>query len=202
MLLALALMGQDMNLNADANRAVACGRAVTATRPASGDAAVGPTLHAVYFMMSAAQADPGTDPKKRFIERTTDIAPQVFRPGEQTAAQLTATLAACDKSFPLARSTAPVKLPANAFDRDMMCAATSSYAYGLLAGAGIADTVKDYQRVQEGFLKRIPDTVLAAHGITDEPGIIGAMDGALRNSLRIGNFGTIMQACTRELDGK
>lgn len=201
MLLALALLGQDVALNADANRAVACGRAVAATRPSSGDAAVPTMLHAVYFMMRAAQADPGKE-GKRFLERTNEIAPQVFDPGQQTPAQANASLAACDKSFPLARSAAPAKLPANAFDRDILCTAASSYAYGLLEGAGIADSAGDYKRVQEGFIKRIPDGVLKAHGITDEPGIIGAMDGALRNSLSLGNLGSIMQACTREIDGK
>ena len=200
MLLILALMAQDVTLNADANQAVACGRAVVATRPANGAAPAGTMLRAVYFMMSAADSDPGTG--KRFLERTTEIAPQVFQGSEQTPAQMTATLTACDKRFPLARSAAPAKLPANAFDRDMMCAAASSYAYGLLEGAGIADQVKDYQRVQEGFIARIPNNVLEAHGIADEPGIIGAMDIALRNTLRIGNLETIMQACTREIDGK
>lgn len=200
MLLALALMAQDVALNADAKQAVACGRAVIASGPATGAAPAGTMLRAVYFMMSAAQADPGTG--KRFLERTTEVAPQVFQGSEQNPAQTTATLTACDKRFPLARSTAPAKLPANAFDRDIMCAAASSYAYGLLEGAGIADQVKDYQRVQEGFMARIPNAVLEAHGITDEPGIIGAMDTALRNTLRVGNLDTIMQACAREIDGK
>jgi len=196
MLFALALMAQDVTLNADATQAIGCGRAVIAASPSRSENAVTPMLQAVYFMMIAAQADPGKD-GKRFLERTSDVAPSIFQKGgAQTP------LAACDKRYPMARSTAQVKLPANAFDRDMMCAAASSYAFGILSGAGIGDKVKDYERVQQGFVARIPDDVLKAHGISTEDTIIGAMDNALRGTLRVGNLEMIMQACTRELDGK
>jgi len=200
MLLALALMAQDVTVNADANQAVTCGHAVVASRPAGGAPSGTTMLQAVYFMMAAAQADPV--PGKRFLERTTDIAPLIFKEDKQSPAQFAATLTACDKRYPLARSTAPAKLPTDSFQRDLICAAASSYAFGILQGAGVTAKVDEYQRIQQGFLTRIPDTLLAERGIKDSDGIVGAMDNALASTTRIGNLETILVACARELDGK
>lgn len=210
MLLALALMGQslavqgvpqDMPLNANAMQAVTCGRAVMASAPAGQSLSETTLFHTLYFMMSAADSDPGTE--KRYLDRVTELAPQMFSDAPKPSpAQLTATLATCDKTFPRWRSTAPLKLPAKGYDRDMMCGAVASYASGFLQSAGIMTNLDEYKRLQQGFIARVPDSLLKQRGIVDQDTVNNALEAALRGSLRVGNLNMLLPACTRELDGK
>lgn len=196
-----SLMGQDISLNADATQAAGCGQALGAVAPADSSAAISTMLQRVYFIMSAADADPGKE-GKRFLDRVGEIAPAVFDKDAPAAPQAKATLAACDKRYPLARSTTSVKLPGDAFDRDLLCVSASAFSFGILSGADLGDQVKDYERVQDAYVGRISDGIFAAHGLNTDEEINAKMDNVLRSSLRIGNLQTIMAACTRNLDAK
>lgn len=200
MLLALAMMAQDVPLNAQATEALGCGRAVVASLPDAGDQRATGLLQAVYFMMSAADAHPVQG--KLFLERAGDVGAQMFDGSAPPAANRDALLKRCDARYPLARGTAPVKLPSDPFQRDLLCVGASSYVMGIFQGATLPDLAKPYERLQLAYLERVPDSMFAQQGLTDENRVKEAMDGSLRNSLRIGNLDGITKACEQALKVK
>ena len=113
-----------------------------------------------------------------------------------------ALLKRCDARYPLARGTAPVKLPSDPFQRDLLCVGASSYVMGIFQGATLPDLAKPYERLQLAYLERVPDSMFAQQGLTDENRVKEAMDGSLRNSLRIGNLDGITKACEQALKVK
>lgn len=199
MLLALAMLAQDVPINAEASEALTCARAVTADYPANPDAAATVMLQSLYFVMRGANADPVKG--RRFLDRAGDIGPRVAE-DVPAAAEIPAILARCDKSHPLARSTARVTLPADPFARDLLCIAVASYVIGALDGASLPGGIPELRRVQGVYFTRVSDNRLEQHGLSTAEEITDAMDAAMRGSLKLGNMEQINKACAEAVKVK
>jgi hypothetical protein len=197
--IALAMLAQDVPLNAEASAAIECGRAVVATPPATPADAVSRTFQAVYFTMTAAAADPVKG--LVFMDRTTNLAKVTFGDATLPGDRLNGILAQCDARYPLARGAAPAKLPADPFERDLMCMIATAYVTGIVRTTHLAMDLDRLERMQKGFLMRVPDPVLAAHGVNDATAETASND-VLQKTLRFGNLERVVQACSRELEGK
>lgn len=199
MLLALALFAQDIPLNAPATEAVKCAQGLAGTLEDSPDQAR-VLVQAFYFMMRAAEADPGTD-GKNFLDRTTEISADLFARRPLRDANL---LKQCDARYPLSRRTTAAQLPAPGFDRDLMCLSVSSLLTGILQGAnanGGNGTLPDLDLdgVIGGYTKRIPNSLLDQRNIVTDEQVNSAMAGSLRASLGFGNLEAVARACAAAL---
>ena len=192
----LALAAQTATLsNEPAKHAMACGAAAVVAG-AETDAPLRMTSHYMYFVMRAAEADPGD---KSFLLRIGELAGGAAQgeiPSPEAAKKL---LTDCDREYPLARAATAPKLPADAFDRDVMCMGTLS----LLSGA--AEEIKKdgddngaHDRIGEaiaGIAGRLTDDALAQRGMNNEEKFTVVMGEQLKASLRLGNPETIARAC-------
>lgn len=192
-LLALAIQTAPVS-TPSAEAAMKCGNAVIV---ASGEPApsLRTTSHFMYFVMQAAKEAPGGKP---YLERVNELASGAPKE-ESTAAEAAKTLAACDRSYPLARATMLPRLPANAFDRDMLCLG----ALSILRGAaeemrGIGPDGGAAARIDAALkplVQRFDGQALAAHGIADDAAFVSALGEQLKASLALGNSQTIGRAC-------
>lgn len=146
-----------------------------------------------YFMMLAAKADPAGKP---FLDRVNDLVPQ---PDETLSKTAPVLIKQCDQRFPLARSQAPVKLPSDPFQRDVMCFGTLA----LLQGAA-QQMEEDFQdsapltrvkAVFEPLAARMTDDLLTKHGMNDEKAFTTYMGDRLKDSLALGNPESVGKAC-------
>lgn len=190
MLLALALYAQDIPLNAPATEAVKCAQALSATFETSAEKGRVMT-QSFYFLMRAAEADPGKD-GKNLIDRTGDVA-KIFARDRPTANA--ALLAQCDQRQPLARANGPSRLPAPGFDRDLMCVSVASYLGGLLEGSQLTLPGLDLKAIGDRYADRIPNSVLDQRNIRTDKEMSDALAAGLRASLNFGNMEAVARAC-------
>lgn len=192
MLLALALLAQATPLNAEATAALECRSALITLHeetPMMGAAITS------YYTMEAAKADSGGKP---FLDRTIELIGRDAPPvGPADAARV---LAACDARFPLARRAGPATLPADSFDRDVVCLG----AVGMMLGAAGADTAatgdateeKRLQAVMRAYDARLSQPVLDSHGLKSADAFQLALGTHLMASLELGNLDVLVRACT------
>lgn len=193
-LLALAIQAATVSTPA-AEAAMKCSTAAVATssevRPS-----LQATAHFMYFIMQAAKEDSGGKP---FLVRVGELAgaPQ----GEQlpTAEAARTLVAGCDRRYPLADAATTPRLPANAFERDMMCLG----ALSILKGG--AEDMRD-KSVDRGAIgridtvlvpihQRINDETLAQRGVTTQEAFVTALGEQIEASLELGNLLTVARAC-------
>lgn len=194
MLIALALMMQTASLDADpAKAALSCAMAT-----AVADASQGPmrvTSQVSHFVMQAAKADPGTKP---FLDRVGELTEQAGS-GTRTAEFAKAVMPECDRRFPLARSTAAVRLPGDAFDRDVMCFGVIALLKGAATqfeeDGGDAGPLDKLETAFAPISDRLTDEALRARGINSEAAFTVAMGNQLKASLVLGNAESVARAC-------
>ncbi len=196
MLTLLALVAQTATLGTPvADNAMKCGMASILVA-ASEKPQLRETSHFMYFVMQAAKAAP-TD--KPFVERVGELAGTAAQtvPIEPETSAATAT--ACDRTYPMARTTVAPRLPANAFDRDVMCMGTLSMLKGaadeMSKDGTDAGAAKRIDAALASIAQRLDDAALAKRGMTTEGAFIVAMGDQLKASLAIGNPLTIARAC-------
>lgn len=148
-----------------------------------------------YFTMTAARAMPGD--ADYFARMRSAMAPDAG-PAAMRREEAAALLGPCDQRFPLARRTAPPALPADDFERDMICAGAASQLAGAARGYGerTGDTAP-YQRLQ-ALAARYQGRVLpalAAHGLGDAAAARRAIGEQMFASLDVGNQDAIANAC-------
>lgn len=153
------------------------------------------TAQFTYYTQSAARAMPGDGD---FNDRMRAAMAPDAGPGPMSAEAAQAALVACDQRFPLARRNGAVTLPADAFERDMMCAAVGSVLTGSARGYGerTGDTAP-YVRIRAlaaRFQQRTIPAMLA-RGITDQAAQWRAVGGAIFASLDLGNAIAVTNAC-------
>jgi hypothetical protein len=198
MLIALAMMAQDMTLNPEGSAAMTCARASNAAAAPSEEEAITTMFGTIYFLMRAADADrAGTG----LVPRATALAPEMVK-NLPAAAERGAILAECDRRYPLARSTAPVKLPTDPYAHDLMCVAATSYFIGALNGSELPARVPEIRKIQSGYSDRLSDAQFAAHGVTTQDNYNNALGESLRATLRIGNLEQVVKACISDLPGR
>ncbi|WP_404338910.1 hypothetical protein AB2M62_07255 [Sphingomonas sp. MMS12-HWE2-04] len=158
-----------------------------------GDSHMRRSAQVSFFMMTAAKADPAG---KSFLDRVNDLVPQ---PDPKIAAVASALLKQCDQRFPQARSMAPVKLPSDPFQRDVMCFGTLALLQG--AAQQFETDFKDsaplgrVKAVFEPLAARMTDDVLTKHGMNSEAAFTTYMGDRLKDSLALGNPETVGKAC-------
>lgn len=155
------------------------------------------TAHFMYFVMQAAKADSGGKP---FLARVNELAAGLDRADVPAEPAAKALLASCDRAYPLARATTPApRLPAKAFDRDVMCLGALSILKGAaeeMRGQGPdGGAAARIDTILGPLLQRFDDAALAAQGIDGEAAFVAAMGTQLEASLALGNSQMIARAC-------
>lgn len=113
--------------------------------------------------------------------------------------KLDAMIAACTAREPLAlRDTLPA-LPADAFDRDMLCLNALSFQAGVADGAEMAEDHEHLSAVASRYESRVSDERAAEHGIDTQEKAVTAAGKAIIDSLSIGNLDTVARACEAAL---
>jgi hypothetical protein len=194
MLIPLALLAQTAGLDADPSKAaLTCAMSVAIV-----DATQSPmriTSEVSHFVMQAAKADPGTKP---FLDRVGELTEQASA-GTQTPDAAKALMPECDRRFPLARGNDTVRLPADSFDRDVMCfgvlALLKGAASQLEEDGGDAGPLDKIETAFAPISDRLTDAALKAHQITSDAGFAAAMGEQLRASLALGNAESVARAC-------
>lgn len=152
------------------------------------------TAQFTYYTQAAARAMPG---EAEYSERMR-TAMTAAGPGTMSPEAARAALTECDQRFPLARRSGTVTLPADAFQRDMICAAVGSTLMGSARGYGerTGDTAP-YVRIR-GLAMRFQQRAIpgmAAHGIADQAAVSRAIGNAVFAALDIGNGIAVIDAC-------
>lgn len=193
MLLALlALTAQNAVVTTEpAKAAMACATSAVVVSPAT-DSELRKVSQFMYFAMQAAKAEPGDKP---YILRLGEIAGSVDKSQIPAAEAAAATIAGCDRSFPLARSTAPARLPVDPFARDMMCMGVLSLLQGATEQAEVDTLNKAVNASLAKVMERLSEDVLTKRGLTTEEAVLGAMGDQVKASLPIGNPETVARAC-------
>lgn len=206
MLLLLAmLIQQPPPLQGVAHQALTCGaRDSNATD-------VSNTSRIAYFLLAAARAAPAGKP---LLDRVTELAQlrntYVENRRPSFAASLEPSweeeedrerLAACQRQFPNAYSSAAPRLPADRLTRDIMC----TFSLGLLqsvVSAGPAGPHMAPARLRQAaraYGARLTNERLRAAGIEGAEGLNRARNGQLLAMIGIGNPETVSRACLGEL---
>jgi hypothetical protein len=196
MLTLLALAIQTASISTPgAETAMKCGSAIIATN-GKAPPSLQTTSHFMYFVMQAAKDDPGNKP---FLDRVSELVASVTKEEAPALEAARTLIASCDRSFPLARTTIPPRLPANAFDRDVMCLGALSVLRGPaeeMRGRGPdGGAAARIDAALKPLAQRFDGEALAKRGIAGEAALISAMEEQLKTSLSLGNMQTIGRAC-------
>lgn len=194
MLITLALMAQTAMLDADPSKAaLTCAMSVAIV-----DASASPmriTSEVSHFVMQAAKADPGTKP---FLDRVGELTDQASA-GKQADDFAKAVMPECDRRFPLARGNGAVRLPADPFNRDVICFGVLALLKGAASqieeDGGDAGPLDKIETALAPISDRLTDDALKAHDINSDAGFAAAMGEQLKASLALGNAESVARAC-------
>jgi hypothetical protein len=205
MLLTLAAFAQAPALEPDPVQAgMTCGAAAAAT---ASEATVRLTVQASYFVMQAARADRQSRP---FLERFEDVmrslaahAGALVQSGRLAGGGGDAILAECDRRFPLARSTAPARLPADPLRRDLTCLGVVSFLEGAAREGPTGGTPSHAEivRAQAAYTALLDDERMRAAGLGDDETAMRRIGELTAESLDLGNSEAVTRACIQRLDG-
>jgi hypothetical protein len=195
MLTMLALALQTPTLEADnAKAAMTCARAVSiADSPTKSPLQL--TSQFTHLAMQSAKAKPGTG---SFFDQLNTLSEQAGKAGALTPEQAKALAPLCDRRFPIARSSAPARLPADPFRRDLLCFGTLSVLQG--AAEEIAKNGSDSDLVKiraalSPLTGRMTDAELKKRGFAADDAFVKALGDEMLGSLASGNPMTIAAAC-------
>jgi hypothetical protein len=193
-LLALAIQTAPVSTPA-AETAMKCASAVVATNGESAPS-LRATSHFMYFAMQAAKDDPGDRP---FLDRVAELVASIPAKGGLESEAAKTLIAGCDRSYPLARAATPPRLPATAFDRDVMCLGALSVLRGpaeeLRGNGPDGSAAARIDAALKPLAQRFDGEALARRGIVGEAAFVTALEGQLKASLALGNIQTIGRAC-------
>lgn len=195
MLTMLALALQTPTLETDnAKAAMTCARAVSiADSPTKSPLQL--TSQFTHLAMQSAKAKPGTG---SFFDQLNTLSEQAGKAGALTPEQAKALAPLCDRRFPIARSSAPARLPADPFRRDLLCFGTLSVLQG--AAEEIAKNGSDSDLVKiraalSPLTGRMTDAELKKRGFAADDAFVKALGDEMLGSLASGNPMTIAAAC-------
>ena len=180
-----------------------CGAAAAAT---ASEATVRLTVQASYFVMHSARADPQGKPfLTRFEEVMRSLADHAgaLAQSGRLANGGGAILAECDRRFPLARSTAPARLPADPLRRDLMCLGVVSFLEGASrqGPTGGTPTHDEMVRAQAAYTALLDDERMRAAGLGEEEAAMRRVGELTAESLELGNTEMVSRACMARLEG-
>ena len=185
MMMALALATQATPLETDPRQAaLTCGAAVRATTV--GDSPDG-VVTITYFSISAAVQNG----MEGVLDRSSGETRLMMQRVPTVRANAPALLSQCRQRFPKAFVTGPVKLPADDYDRRIMCSSAAAIVGTYLGktdpGAG--------EKLISRFATLVGSDEFEKRGLTDLDGYKKELGRVFRMSLEIGNFNVIVKSC-------
>lgn len=190
--ISLALLAQSAPVDGDTAKAARqCARVYMAASVDKDPGDLRGFSQQLYLAMTVAKADGVT---KDFLPRSIQAMAEAAAP----AADPAPSAASCDTRFPLARATAPAKLPADPADRDIMCLGTASMLAGVanrMADKGDKTLAEDVMPQLGRFMQRFEAARKTRNIGGDREAMTDAMTVSFRASLDRGNLDSLYQSC-------
>ena len=194
MLTMFALMLQTTLDTDNAKAAMTCAQAVTIADSAT-KSPLQLTSQFTYLAMQSARAKPGTG---TFFDQLNALSEAASKGAVITPEQAKVLAPLCDRRFPLARSSAPARLPSDPFRRTVLCFGTLSVLQG--AAEEIAKTGDDagLTRIKAGLAPltdKLTDDELNKRGLGNDGAFVKVLGDEMIASLPTGNPLTLAAAC-------
>ena len=146
------------------------------------------------------QGKPFTDRYQELMQQLVNYARDLV-PGGSRNGQAPRIASDCDRNYPLARSTAPARLPTDPFERDLMCLGTVSFLEGVSRESqpGGAPAREEILSAQQAYIALLPDTRTRAAGLPDTAAVTARVGELLDRSIDFGNTEMVSRACIAAL---
>jgi hypothetical protein len=194
MLPILVLMLQTATLDADNYKAaITCAQALTIS-DASSKSPMQLTSQFTHLMMQAARAKP----EGAFFEQLNALSANASNGATMQPAQANLLAPLCDRRFPIARSTAPARLPRDSFHRDVLCFGTLSVLQGAAEEIAKSGSETGLTKIRAGLkplTDRLTDDELKKRGLGADGAFMKALGDEMLASLPAGNPLTVATAC-------
>jgi hypothetical protein len=194
MLTLFALMLQTATLDADtAKAAITCAKTFTVT-DADTKSAMQLTSQFTHLTMQAAKAKP----EGSFFEQLNKLSAQASAGPAMTAEQAKPFVPLCDRRFPLARGSAPAKLPSDSFRRDVLCFGVLSVMQGAaeeIAKSGVDGGLTKIKAGLKPLTDKLTDDELKRRGLGSDGAFLKALGDEMLGALSSGNPITLSAAC-------
>lgn len=195
MLTLFALMLQTATLDADnAKAAKTCAQALVIAGTGT-ESPMRLTSHFTFMAMQAARAE---NPGAKFFDRLKALSDEIAGQTVLSPDDAKALAPQCDRRFPLARSTAPARLPADPFRRDMLCFGTLSLLQGAaeeLRKEGDGATLDKITTRLKPLSDKMADAELQKRGMASESAFMKALSDEMLGAIDVGNPLGIAAAC-------
>ncbi len=149
---------------------------------------------ALWYSLELARTLPGEEAlqavQRNFERLDKNRIGELFR-----LRQGAALAAACAERFPANRREAPVQLPQDRFQRDLLCLSTSSLLSGIYERA--PDALAIATRVMEQHAARVDSAAYRRNGLTTENAIARAFGASLIAAHDAGNLNSVLLACDK-----
>lgn len=193
LLIATALIAQTIALDTDGAKAARTCAQVVTLADAGTRSQMQLSSQFTYLIMQSVKAKR----EGNFFEQVNTLSENAST-GAMTIEQAKSLVAACDARFPIARSSAPTRLPADAFRRDVLCFGMLSVLQGVaeeIAKTGSdADLIK-IRAALEPLTDKITDEELNKRGLGTDDKFVTLLGDEMLGSLSTGNPLTIAAAC-------
>lgn len=195
MLIMLALALQTPTLEADnAKAAMTCAQAVSiADSPTKSPLQL--TSQFTHLAMQSAKAKPGAG---SVFDQLNALSQQAGKGVTITPEQAKMLAPLCDRRFPIARGTAPARLPSDSFRRDLLCFGMLSVLQGAaeeIARNGSDSDLAKIRAALSPLTGKLTDDELKKRGFSSDGAFLKALGDEMIGSVTIGNPMTIAAAC-------
>ena len=195
MLTLFALLLQTATLDADGAKAArTCAQALVI----AGTGAESPmrlTSQFTHMAMQAARAE-GAD--ANFFERLSTLSDEIGKEATVSLDGAKALAPQCERRFPLARSTAPARLPKDPFRRDVLCFGTLSLLQGAaeeLRKGGDSTALDKIAAKLKPLSDKLTDDELKKRGLGSDDAFLKLLSSEMLASVDTGNPLSVAVAC-------
>ncbi|MHA6720294.1 hypothetical protein ACX40Y_12695 [Sphingomonas sp. RS6] len=175
---------------------------VASTKVSSGDDRVDAyeVADAMWFMIEKARLTPA---QGSIMAQLGNIESLVTGDPAVTAENASAIMALCATRWPRsAGHSSAIALPADAFDRQLMCLAVSSIVYGAAESEvetyGESEAMPALKAIVDRVSASLTDDELARHGIKNDEEMLIRFGAALGNAVQLGNLNSVIRACSAD----
>lgn len=195
MLTLFALMLQTATLDADnAKAARTCAQALVIAGTGT-ESPMRLTSQFTHMAMHAAKAEGAG---ANFFERLNTLSDEIGKEPTVSLESARALAPQCDRRFPLARGTAPARLPADPFRRDVLCFGTLSLLQGAaeeLRKDGDSATLGKIAAKLKPLSDKLTDDELKRRGLGSDGAFLKLLSDEMLASIGTGSPLTVANAC-------
>jgi hypothetical protein len=195
MLTMLALLLQTATLDSDPAKAAKTCAQVLVIAGTGTESPMRLTSHFTHMAMHAAKAEgAGAD----FFGRLNTLSDEIGKQPTLSPESAKALTPTCDGRFPLARSSAPARLPADPFRRDILCFGTLSLLQGAaeeLRKNGDSASLDKIAAKLKPLSDKLTDEELRKRGLANEGAFMKLLSDEMIASINLGNPRTVGVAC-------